>query len=40
MEEIILPFGIIGKLIGLIAQRMSAATVDKMLTKLKAMAEA
>jgi uncharacterized protein YndB with AHSA1/START domain len=40
MEEIILPFGIIGKLIGLLAQRMSAATVDKMLTKLKNMAEA
>ena len=38
-EEIILPYGFIGKLIGLIAQRMSAATVDKMLTKLKALAE-
>lgn len=40
MEEIILPGGVIGKLIGLIAERMSAATVDKMLTKLKALAEA
>ena len=38
-EEIILPYGFVGKLIGLIAQRMSAATVDKMLTKLKALAE-
>ena len=38
-EEIILPYGFIGKLIGLIAQRMSAATVDKMLTILKALAE-
>jgi len=40
MEEIELPFGIIGKLIGLIAQRMSEATVDKMQLKLKALAEA
>jgi len=39
-EEIILPYGVIGKLIGLFAQRMSAATVDKMLTKLKTLAEA
>jgi len=40
MEEIIFPHGLIGKLIGLIAQRMSAGTVEKMLTKLKALAEA
>jgi len=40
MEEVELPFGIIGKLIGLIAQRMSEATVDKMQLKLKALAEA
>ena len=40
MEEIEFPFGIIGKLIGLIAQRMSEATVDKMQLKLKALAEA
>jgi uncharacterized protein YndB with AHSA1/START domain len=39
MEEIIFPRGVIGKLIGLIAQRMSAATIVKMLTKLKALAE-
>ena len=40
MEEIILPYGIIGKLIGIFAERMSSATVDKMFTKLKALAEA
>lgn len=39
MEEIIFPHGIIGKLIGLIAQRMSAATLAKMLPKLKVLAE-
>ena len=39
-EKVILPGGIIGKLIGLIAQRMSAATVDKMLAKFKVLAEA
>ena len=39
-EEIVLPGGVIGRLIGLIAERMSAATVAKMLTKLKALAEA
>ena len=39
-EEIIFPFGVIGKLIGLIAQKMSTATVNKMLTKLKDLAEA
>jgi uncharacterized protein YndB with AHSA1/START domain len=40
MEEIELPFGVIGKLLGLVAQRMSLATVGKMETKLKALAEA
>ena len=40
MEEIELPFGVIGKLIGLVAQRMSLATVGKMEVKLKALAEA
>jgi uncharacterized protein YndB with AHSA1/START domain len=40
MEEIELPFGVIGRLLGRIGQRMSAATVDKMLVKLKALAEA
>ena len=40
MEEIELPMGIIGKLIGLIAQRMSEATVSKIQLKLKALAEA
>lgn len=40
MEEIILPYGVIGKLIGILAERMSAATVDKMLAKLKVLAEA
>ena len=40
VEEIKLPYGIIGKLMGLIAQRSSGATVEKMLTKLKSLAEA
>ena len=40
MEEIELPFGIIGKFIGLIAQRMSEATISKIQLKLKALAEA
>jgi uncharacterized protein YndB with AHSA1/START domain len=40
MEEIILPNGLIGKLIGFIAEGMSARTVEKMLAKLKALAEA
>jgi uncharacterized protein YndB with AHSA1/START domain len=38
-EEIELPFGIIGKLLGLILEPMSAGTVDKMLVKLKTLAE-
>jgi len=40
MEEIEFPFGIIGKFIGLIGQRMSEATVNKIQLKLKALAEA
>lgn len=40
MEEITLPYGVIGKLIGLIAQRMSAATVDKMFARLNTLVEA
>lgn len=39
MEEIILPFGVIGKLIGAIAQGMSNATVDKIFAKLKVLTE-
>ena len=38
-EEVELPFGIIGKLVGSIGQRMSEATVNKMQLKLKALAE-
>jgi uncharacterized protein YndB with AHSA1/START domain len=40
MEEIKLPYGIIGKIMGLFAQRGSQATVGKMLPKLKSLAEA
>jgi len=40
MEEIELPYGVIGKLLGLAAERMSAATVVKMEAKLKGLAEA
>lgn len=40
MEEIELPMGFIGKWIGLIGEKMSAATVDKMFLKLKTLAEA
>ncbi len=39
MEEIVLPYGVIGKLIGAIAQGMSNANVDKMFAKLKVLAE-
>jgi len=39
-EEIELPYGVIGKLMGLAAQRMSEATVVKMEAKLKELAEA
>jgi len=40
MEEVALPFGIIGKLIGLVGQRSSHATVKEMLAMLKSLAEA
>ena len=39
-EEIELPFGVIGKLLSPILERMSTATVNKMLVKLKTLAEA
>ena len=38
-EEIELPGGIFGKLIGIIAEQMSKATLDKMMLKLKALVE-
>jgi uncharacterized protein YndB with AHSA1/START domain len=40
VEAVELPYGVLGKLLGLVGQRMSAATVDKMQAKLKALAEA
>jgi uncharacterized protein YndB with AHSA1/START domain len=40
MEEVKMPYGIIGKIMGLFAQRGSEATVGKMLPKLKSLAEA
>jgi uncharacterized protein YndB with AHSA1/START domain len=40
MEQVELPFGIIGKLLGLVGQRSSEATLGKMLAKLKSLAEA
>ena len=39
-EEIELPYGVIGKLLGVVGERMSAATVTKMEAKLKELAEA
>jgi uncharacterized protein YndB with AHSA1/START domain len=39
MEEVKLPCGIIGKIMGLFGQRGSEATVGKMLPKLKSLAE-
>lgn len=39
MEEVTLPYGIIGKIIGSIGQHGSEATVGKMLPKLKNLAE-
>ncbi len=39
-ENIELPYGLIGKLLGAVLEPMSAGTVDKMLLKLKALAEA
>jgi len=40
MEEVKLPYGILGKIMGLVAGRGSEDTVDKMLPKLKGLAEA
>jgi len=39
-EEVELPLGILGKLIGLIAQGMSESTVDSIQLKLKSLVEA
>jgi uncharacterized protein YndB with AHSA1/START domain len=39
-ENIELPYGIIGKLLSPFLERVSAASVDKMLVKLKTLAEA
>ena len=39
-EEVELPYGIIGKLLGRLMEGTSAATVDKMLNRLKTLAEA
>jgi uncharacterized protein YndB with AHSA1/START domain len=39
-EEVQLPYGFIGKLLGLIGQRTSEATVEKILAKLKMLVEA
>lgn len=38
-EEIVLPYGVLGKLIGILAERISAKTLHGMLVKLKALAE-
>ncbi len=40
LEDVELPFGIIGKLIGSVVQRSSEAHVKEMLAKLKSLAEA
>ena len=40
MEDVELPYGIIGKMLGLVGQRSSLATVGKMLSELKSLAEA
>ncbi len=39
-EEVMLPYGVIGRIMGLIAKRGSETTVVKMLAKLKGLAEA
>jgi len=39
IEELELPFGVIGKLVSLIQDTMSKATIDKMLVKLKTLVE-
>lgn len=40
MEELVFPWGPIGKLIGRMTQGSSEAFIDRMLPKLKALAEA
>ena len=40
MEDVELPFGIMGKLMGLVGRRSSEAHVREMLAKLKSLAEA
>jgi hypothetical protein len=40
MEQVELPYGIIGRLMGAVGQRSSEANVEKMLAKLKSLAEA
>ena len=40
MEQVELPYGIIGKIMGLFGRRSSEATVGKMLTRLKNLSEA
>ena len=40
MEDIELPYGVIGKLLSLILEGMSNSTADKMLAKLKSLVEA
>jgi hypothetical protein len=40
MEAVELPHGVIGRLVGLAGERISAAMVGKMEAKLKALAEA
>ncbi len=39
-EEIVLPYGFLGRLIGVAAEQMSRRTLRQMLVKLKALAEA
>jgi len=40
MEEVELPFGIMGKVLGLFVRRLSEAAVGKMLVRLKSLTEA
>ena len=40
MEEIVFPFGVLGRLLGIFAQRVSQATVEKMQRRLKELIEA
>ncbi len=39
-EDVVMPFGIIGKLIGLVGKRSSEAHLKEMLARLKSLAEA